>query len=246
MPTDSRKPLKKLLQRLFPSAKLKLHKYGVLLARKGFPDQLVCCGQGNVRPFHLEVVRETWDALWVAAARLRAELAFAIPDPAGVSLQLLPLSAADLRAPGWPPVVESRVYDEEEDEWVHVEVRRVPLAIGKQATVLAHRWTEAEIQQASVEWLRSAHSQLVMFSVPVEAAIKQWGKFSKTGATAGVADTCVLLPGGATLFVEFKRTKGSLRESQEAFQSDCRRLGHRYEVVRSLAEFQELISRAVT
>lgn len=102
--------------------------------------------------------------------------------------------------------------------------------------------SEAELQAACVNWFRATYPTRIIFSIPTEAAIKQWAKFSKTGALAGVADTCVLLENGQTLWVEFKKNTPTavLRGSQLLFQKQATKLGHRYVVVRTLEAFQGL------
>ena len=51
------------------------------------------------------------------------------------------------------------------------------------------------------------------------------------GLKAGVADYCLLMEGGRTAFLEFKRCKSSkLSSNQETFRDVCQSLGIPYEV----------------
>jgi hypothetical protein len=54
------------------------------------------------------------------------------------------------------------------------------------------------------------------------------------GAPTGTADFVVLLPEGATVFVEFKSAKGKQREGQERFQQAVEARGHTYVLERSV------------
>ena len=56
------------------------------------------------------------------------------------------------------------------------------------------------------------------------------------GMTRGVADLCVLLPGGQTLWIECKTVHGRQSDEQMGFAARCGRLGHVYVVVRSIEE----------
>lgn len=240
--TSTKKKLASLLKRLFPKATLTKHQYGVVLTPPDAPGQLVVCEAGNLRPFHLEVVRETWDAIWLAAARLGVGLAYAVPDESGLSLLLLPLSAADAREPGWPPVVESKVYDEEADEWVHTEVRRIPLAIGNRVSLPEGKWSEYELQCACIAWARAERPDLVVWSNATEACYKKWRHYELSGVTRGTPDLTCVLPGGRVLLVELKRPSGVLSEAQVELGARITGCGVGYHVVRSVGQFQALLA----
>lgn len=60
---------------------------------------------------------------------------------------------------------------------------------------------------------------------------------------AGVPDRLLLLPNGAHLFVEVKAPGEKLRPLQEKCKEQFERLGHKVEVVDSLASVDELIGR---
>jgi len=61
------------------------------------------------------------------------------------------------------------------------------------------------------------------------------------GLTAGVADMTYLSPKGA-VFLEFKAPKGKQSLSQKWWQGLVEDAGYRYEVIRSLDDFQQLLN----
>lgn len=61
-----------------------------------------------------------------------------------------------------------------------------------------------------------------------------------TGLLPGVADLIVLIP-NVVLFIEVKTDKGIQSEKQKAFENKVKALGFRYEIVRSLKDFQEIV-----
>lgn len=96
--------------------------------------------------------------------------------------------------------------------------------------------SESEIQAAIVRELRRLG--YFVFHVPnggkrprIEAAI-----MVGMGVVAGVADLCVLLPHGRTLWLEVKRPGEGQTTAQIVFDEQCEVLGHSYEVARSVAE----------
>jgi hypothetical protein len=56
------------------------------------------------------------------------------------------------------------------------------------------------------------------------------------GLTAGVADLCVMLPGGRAAWLEMKTAKGRQSIEQKGFAARCLRLGHPYAVAKSFDE----------
>jgi hypothetical protein len=48
---------------------------------------------------------------------------------------------------------------------------------------------------------------------------------------------------GVCMWVEFKLPKGRLTEAEKRFQSDCERIGVRYEILRSVEDCEALIER---
>jgi len=56
------------------------------------------------------------------------------------------------------------------------------------------------------------------------------------GMMAGVADTCIMLPQGKTLWLELKDIRGVQSDEQRGFEARCVRLHHVYRVARTLDE----------
>lgn len=109
------------------------------------------------------------------------------------------------------------------------------------------RHIESQTQRQCVTWfgLQYADLSLLMFAVPnggarskTEAAIMKG-----EGVKAGVADLLFLFPNREHhgLCIEFKTEKGRQSESQKRFQRKVEAFGYRYEVIRSLEEFMNLI-----
>ena len=109
--------------------------------------------------------------------------------------------------------------------------------------------TESDLQRQCVTWFRLQYpaDALMLFAVPngggrsvVEASIMKG-----EGVTAGVADLLLLEARGGwgCLCLEMKtKKKGSKqRPSQKAWQTAAERAGNRYEVVRTLEEFQTIV-----
>ena len=108
---------------------------------------------------------------------------------------------------------------------------------------------ESNLQRQCVTWFRLQYpaDALMLFAVPngggrsaVEASIMK-----AEGVTAGVADLLLLEARGGwgCLCLEMKtKKKGSRqRPSQKAWQTAAERAGNRYEVVRTLEEFQTIV-----
>ena len=56
------------------------------------------------------------------------------------------------------------------------------------------------------------------------------------GMMRGVADTCIMLPRGKTLWLELKPPSGVQSDEQQGFEARCRRLWHLYRVARTFDE----------
>jgi hypothetical protein len=61
------------------------------------------------------------------------------------------------------------------------------------------------------------------------------------GLTAGVADLCVLLPGGHVGWLEMKTATGRQSIEQKGFAAKCLRLNHPYAIARSLDEAVKIL-----
>ena len=111
--------------------------------------------------------------------------------------------------------------------------------------------TESRIQQEIVTWFRNEYCRInctpkcEIFSVPNERSnVKEQMRMIATGLKAGVSDLIVVLP-SIVLFVEVKDEKGKQQPKQVDFESSVSNLGHNYYLVRSLLEFQDIISKLV-
>lgn len=62
------------------------------------------------------------------------------------------------------------------------------------------------------------------------------------GMVAGVADLCLIKPGGGVLFVEVKRPEGIQSPAQKNWQEVVEWFGAGYVIVRSLEEFQQVVA----
>jgi len=58
----------------------------------------------------------------------------------------------------------------------------------------------------------------------------------REGLTAGIADLCIMLPGGKVGWLELKTATGRQSAQQSAFELTCIGLDHPYALVRSLDE----------
>lgn len=106
---------------------------------------------------------------------------------------------------------------------------------------------ESLIQKQCVTWFRLQYADiaLLLFAVPngggrsrIEAAIMKG-----EGVTAGVADLLLLHPNSEHhgRCIEMKTAKGKQQDSQKRFQRKVEAYGYRYEIVRSLDEFMNVI-----
>lgn len=96
--------------------------------------------------------------------------------------------------------------------------------------------TEAALQIAILQALRFAFPRAVVWAVPnggsrhvVEAA-----RLKAQGVRAGVADLCVMLPGGRVGFMEVKTPKGRISDKQKEFADVCRAYDIPHSYVRSI------------
>lgn len=105
--------------------------------------------------------------------------------------------------------------------------------------------TEREIQVSIFDWASWAlRGKCFVFHIPNGGARHPAvaRKLKAEGVKAGVADICVVLPGGRVLWVEVKRPKGRQNTAQKEFQNACEKLGHEYHIVYSMHDFIDLVS----
>jgi hypothetical protein len=106
--------------------------------------------------------------------------------------------------------------------------------------------TEARIQQDIVMWYHNTYPDRrgSLFEVNNNPDSKRDGAIRKAmGMVAGVSDLCLITPMGSVVFVEVKRPDGVQSEAQKKWEQLVTGFGARYEVVRSLADFQQLINQ---
>jgi hypothetical protein len=99
--------------------------------------------------------------------------------------------------------------------------------------------SEHSLQTMVLEHLRlRAVADSFVFAIP-NAGMRSFAVASRMkaeGMTAGVADLCVMLSGGRTIWLELKAGRGRQSEAQKAFQDICNRLSHVYILARSFDE----------
>lgn len=114
-----------------------------------------------------------------------------------------------------------------------------------------HRSNEGRIQASCIVWFHNTYPQYrgLLFhcpnendradSNPIQGAIRK-----SLGVVPGVADLICLIPrsGHGALLIEMKDEHGKQRPAQVEWQKIVESQGYRYEVVRSLQEFQEVIN----
>lgn len=123
-------------------------------------------------------------------------------------------------------------FDEFKKRYIQAKTRRKP------------RHIEEDIQTACVSWFRVMYPRYLCFAAPnggsrnvVEAA-----HMKAAGVLAGVSDL-IIVGDRSVLFVEMKTKTGRQSERQKDFQRSVERLGFEYKVCRSLADFQQVVTR---
>lgn len=110
---------------------------------------------------------------------------------------------------------------------------------------------EGAVQQSIVIWfnnnycLKNSDPQCLIFSVPNEGKNAREQMYKKAlGMKSGVSDLIVIIP-NKILFIECKDEKGKQRETQLEFENSVKKLGFKYHLVRTLAEFQSIIDSEI-
>ena len=102
--------------------------------------------------------------------------------------------------------------------------------------------SEKEIHMKAWQWVKAEYPDLLIFHVPsgeprdVVVAMK----LKRMGVVPGVADFLMFVPGCAVA-IELKDGGGRQSDPQRRFQSKWEACGNRYEVARTLEEFQAII-----
>lgn len=108
--------------------------------------------------------------------------------------------------------------------------------------------TEDKVQQEIVMWYRNTYClkhhnpRNIIFSVPNDSknAVEQMRKIA-TGLYAGVSDL-IMIHFGQVYFIELKTDTGKQSEKQKDFQLIVENQGFKYYLIRSLKEFQKIIT----
>src|SRR5262245_49903478 len=98
---------------------------------------------------------------------------------------------------------------------------------------------EASLQCSVFEWLRIAGKPgLIFFHCPngLVSNGRAVRRMKADGLTSGVADVCLVRPGGAAAFLELKSESGRQTPEQVAFQQLCERNGTPYAIARTIDE----------
>lgn len=104
--------------------------------------------------------------------------------------------------------------------------------------------TEHQIQAQIIAYFNQHYPQYrkCLFHVNNKAKDSLEGaRFKTLGVVAGVSDLILLAP-NQVYFIELKDQTGRQSDHQKAFQQQAESLGHIYVVIRSLSEFQALVS----
>jgi hypothetical protein len=96
--------------------------------------------------------------------------------------------------------------------------------------------SEASIQKSIVRFIKIAAPQCLIFAIPNGARRTANGYAANAvpGLTPGVADLCLVAPGGKAHFIEVKNAKGRVSEQQNWFLGCCDERDIPYRVVRSI------------
>lgn len=94
------------------------------------------------------------------------------------------------------------------------------------------------LQMQVIRAVRLACPGLPIWHVPNGGTrrIGEARKFKDMGVLKGVADLCLVLPGGQAAFLEMKAGKGRQSPDQKAFQAAMIREGARYAICRSVED----------
>jgi len=106
--------------------------------------------------------------------------------------------------------------------------------------------SEHSLQASVMEYLRfNMHPHAFVFAIP-NAGKRSWqtaAKMKAEGLTAGVADICIMRPGGRVAWLELKIDNEKQSPEQIAFEQTCQRLGHVYCIARTFEDAIEILRR---
>jgi len=99
--------------------------------------------------------------------------------------------------------------------------------------------SEHSLQVTLLQFLSlHARKNVFWFAIP-NAGKRGWHvarRMKAEGLTAGVADICIMMPGGSVLWLELKAKNGRQSLAQRTFQAICDGLGHPYLLIHDLDE----------
>jgi hypothetical protein len=99
--------------------------------------------------------------------------------------------------------------------------------------------SEAHLQRAVFEWLRLAGKPgVIAFHCPngLVSNARAVRRMKAAGLTSGVADICLVRPGGSAAFLELKSESGRQTPEQMAFEQLCNANGAPYAIARTIDE----------
>ena len=67
-------------------------------------------------------------------------------------------------------------------------------------------------------------------------SLRMGARMKAEGLQSGVADLCIMLPGGRVAWLELKTDRGRQSIAQKGFEAKCKRLDHPYALARNLDE----------
>lgn len=117
--------------------------------------------------------------------------------------------------------------------------RRMSISYGRIPVI------EAKIQADIVQYLIPLRRSgaLDFFSVPNEAAANpvRQGQLIAMGLRPGVSDLVLMFPEGKVIFMEVKNETGIQSPAQKAFEQECKNLGFKYVLVRSVEDVRMVL-----
>lgn len=110
------------------------------------------------------------------------------------------------------------------------------------------RHHEHDLQVACVRWFRLQYHELALclFAIPnggTRRNAREGARLKAEGVTAGVADLELIIPSPPYngLFIEMKVGRNKPTAEQVKFAKEATKRGYRYEVVRSLDQFINIV-----
>lgn len=105
--------------------------------------------------------------------------------------------------------------------------------------------SEHDWQVALLEYLSMLRKNLYCFAIPNagQRSFQAARRMKAEGLRAGVADVCVMMGNGGTVWLELKSKKGRSTDEQKGFSAICKALEHNYAVVHSFDEALEALRK---